>query len=42
MASKCSFPTFNFVIPSLPAFPGFHLPSLPVFTLAFSVPCPLD
>lgn len=39
--SKCSFPTFSFSF-TLPAFPGFSLPALPIFTLAFSLPCPLD
>jgi len=39
--SLCNFPTFSFTIP-LPAFPGFALPSLPVFTLAINLACPLD
>lgn len=41
--SRCSFPTFNISI-SLPAFPGFALPSLPTLSLPFPFPppCPLD
>ncbi len=41
MASKCSFPTFNFSF-SLPAFPGFNLPSIPTFSFSFGLECPLD
>lgn len=39
--SLCNFPTFSFSF-SLPGFPGFALPALPSFSLAFSLPCPLD
>lgn len=42
MASKCNFPTFNFlfVFPALPAFPSFSFP--PTFSFAFTLSCPLD
>lgn len=40
--SACNFPTFAFAIPFPFALPG--KPDLPdlSFTLAFSLPCPLD
>lgn len=40
--SRCSFPTFSFAIPfpvKIPTLPA--IPSL-TFSLAFSLPCPLD
>jgi hypothetical protein len=39
--SLCNIPswTFGFSIPGLPSFPSF---SIPVFTLAVDIPCPLD
>lgn len=38
--SLCAFPTFSFSF-SLPLF-SFVLPSIPTFTLAFTLACPLD
>ena len=39
--SLCNLPTLSFSY-SLPPIPGFSLPSIPVITLAFSLPCPID
>lgn len=42
MPSRCTVPSFNIGLPSLPGFPGFALPDIPIFTLAIDLPCPLD
>lgn len=40
--SRCNFPSFSFSI-SFPSLPSLNFPPpLPVFSLAFSLPCPLD
>lgn len=40
-ASLCKFPIFSFSF-SFPAFPGFTLPSIPIFSFNIDLSCPLN